>query len=97
MIWRHLKDVLQEERIQFGDLPEDDQLHDGSETHCCRFGIQPADGRPTLRRKLQHGTLYFARSRRYILDAGPFVFAHFEYLADLETDPNAKAIADDHI
>lgn len=97
MIWGHLENVLQEERIQFGHLPEYHKLYDSSESHRSGLRIQPPDGRPALRRKLQHGTLYFTRCRRDVLNARPFVFPHLKYLAYLEAHPNAQAIADDHI
>lgn len=97
MIWGHLENVLQEERIQFRDLPEYHKLYDSSESHRCRLGIQPTNGRPTLWCELQHGTLDFARRRRDVLNAGPFVFTHLQDLAYLETHPNAQAIADNHI
>jgi len=44
VIRRHLEDVLQEECVQLGDLPEDHQLNDGGESHRRGLGIQPADG-----------------------------------------------------
>lgn len=35
MIWGHLENVLQEERIQFRDLPEYHKLYNSSESHRC--------------------------------------------------------------
>lgn len=60
---RHLENVLQEERVQFGDLPEDDQLADAPEPHVRGLGIQPADARPTARSELENGTLDLAAGR----------------------------------
>jgi len=93
----HLKDVLQEECVQLGDLPEDHKLNDGGKSHRRGLGIQPANGRPALGRKLQHGTLDFTRCGGYVLNTGPLVLAHLQNLADLQTHPNAETVADDHI
>ena len=52
MLCRHRKDVLHEERVQLDDLPEQDELEDGDETHPAAARIQPPARSPTLGCKL---------------------------------------------
>lgn len=60
-----LKDVLQEERVQLGDLTEHDQLADAPEAAVRELAarIEPAQIRPAARRELEHGALDFTTGR----------------------------------
>lgn len=63
---RHLKDVLEEEGIELGDLPKDDQLADGKEAHVGTVGVEPAHVGPVLWCELQHRTLDLTRRGVYV-------------------------------
>ena len=80
---RELVNVLQEESIEFSDLPEDNKLTECHETHVSTRGIEPSDRCPTSRRELQYSPLEFARRALDISYADPFVLSHLEYRANL--------------
>lgn len=63
MRWRHLENMLEKERIQFGDLPEDHQLTYAPRAHVRGLGIEPSDRRPAARCELQDGPFDFAARR----------------------------------
>lgn len=53
MRWWHLKNMFEEESVELGNLPEDNQLTNGKESHVRTFRIHPAHCRPTFRCKLE--------------------------------------------
>lgn len=62
----HFENVLQEEGIQFGDLPENDHLTDGEKTHTFARRVQPTHFSPTYRSELQYRSFQLTRRRAYI-------------------------------
>ena len=97
VVGRYLEDVLQEERVQFGQVPEDHQLGDGDEAHVGAGLIEPSNVGPVGRRELQNGAPNFPSGRGDVLDALPIVGAHLELLADVHAQPDAEAVADEHV
>lgn len=93
----HFEDVLEEESVQLGDLPEDDELADGEESHVRTFRVHPTNRRPTLRRELKNSSLDLTGCRRNIAYPHPLVFAHFHQLHHLEAHPDAESVAEENV
>lgn len=97
VVWRYLEDVLQEERVQFGEVPEDHELGDRDEAHVGAGLVEPSNVRPVRRRELENGTSNFAGGRLDVLDALPLVGAHLQLFADVHAQPDAETVADEHV
>lgn len=58
--------MLQEERVQFRNLPKYNHLADGEESHIRAVGIEPTHMRPTNWSELENGSLQFTCRRSNI-------------------------------
>lgn len=68
-VWRrHFEYVFQEECVQFGHLPEDNQLTHSQKSHVRGLRIQPSDVSKTSRCELEHCSFNFTACRRYVSD-----------------------------
>ena len=52
MFGRHGEDVLHEEGVELDDLPKQNELEDGHESHPAAARVQPPAGGPTFRGEL---------------------------------------------
>ena len=52
MFGRHGEDVLDEEGVELDDLPKQNELEDGHESHPAAARVQPPAGGPTFRGEL---------------------------------------------
>lgn len=55
--------MLQEEGVQFTDLPKDDKLADGEEAHVGSGWVQPTHSHPVTGRELKNRALQLAGCR----------------------------------
>lgn len=94
--WK-LVNVLQEKRVELRDLPEYDQLTQGHEPHVGARGVEPPDRCPTARGELKHHTLELTRGALDVPYADPLVLPHLQDLANLQSHPDPKAVADEHV
>lgn len=95
MRWK-LINVLEEKRVEFRNLPEQHELHQGNKSHVRAGGIQPSHRRPTTRCELEYCSFQFTCRAFNVSDAHPFVLSHLQDLTDFQSHLMRQKSNDQH-